>query len=273
MAGSELSTGAAILYGLIQGITEFLPISSDGHLKLAHRLGVGTMAPNLELPFDVLLHSATLVAIVIGFWRDLLASLKQSPRFYGLMLISMVPVGIAGLLGKRVVEAAGEAFWIIGLCYAFNAILLYVSEEISKRHTQVETEDPSRILGRITLRQAVFVGLLQVLALLPGVSRSGTTISGALLGGMGPRLAVSYSFLVGFPLISAAVAKDALDGGVAELVAAVGVGPLAIALLVTLVSGLAAVAVLRQLARRRMMRGFAVYCGFVAMLCFAFELG
>ena len=75
-AASPLSYGAAIAYGLIQGITEFLPVSSSGHLKLAHRMGLGQLPPQLELPFDVLLHAATLVAIFVAFRQDILATLR-----------------------------------------------------------------------------------------------------------------------------------------------------------------------------------------------------
>ncbi|MFW5741216.1 MAG: undecaprenyl-diphosphate phosphatase, partial [Myxococcota bacterium] len=218
-----LTLWEAFAYGIIQGVTEFLPVSSSGHLALAHQLGLGSLPEELELRFDVLLHAATLVAIGIAFRREIVASLAWRPRFYLCVLISIVPAGLAGAVGKSYVEAAGESFWVLGALYVFTAVLLTVSEQLSKRRALAVDEHPPHVmLEDVTPRQALWVGALQVFSLLPGVSRSGSTIAGGLIGGMQPKLAVSYAFLVGLPLIAAAAAKDAVDGGFHRLAAQVG---------------------------------------------------
>ncbi len=114
---AALGYDEALIYGLIQGLTEFLPVSSSGHLALAHLIGLGSLPAELELAFDVLLHAATLIAIVVAFMPDILKAVVAGPRFYALVAIAVVPTGIAGLLGRNWVEGAGGHFWIIGLFY------------------------------------------------------------------------------------------------------------------------------------------------------------
>lgn len=266
-----LALWEAFIYGLIQGVTEFLPVSSSGHLAFAHHLGLGHLPKDLELPFDVLLHAATLIAIVVAFRKEILAAMRWRPRFYLCVLISIVPAGMAGALGKKYVEAAGESWWLLGAFYVFTAVLLTVAERISSKRAGGEVDDrpPHEMLGDITPKQALYVGLIQVFALLPGVSRSGSTISGGLLGGLKPSLAVSYSFLVGLPLIAAAAGKDALDGGFSRLVAEIGLLPLSVAFVTALVSGIASIAALKLVVGKRRLVWFAGYCGLVAVACFA----
>ena len=133
-AASPLSYGAAIAYGLIQGITEFLPVSSSGHLKLAHRMGLGQLPPQLELPFDVLLHAATLVAIFVAFRQDILATLRlllgstatvsQRLRLAAVLAVAVIPTGLVGLAAGDWVAWFGRSFVAIGCCYVMTAGLL-----------------------------------------------------------------------------------------------------------------------------------------------------
>ena len=131
VAAAELGYGAAVFYGLLQGVTEFLPVTSSGHLKLAHRLGVGEVPHELELPFDVLLHAATLIAIGIAFRKDIIAAARQKFPFYVALAASVIPAGLAGLFGSSVVEWVGERYWAVGVCYVYTAILLYVAQRMS----------------------------------------------------------------------------------------------------------------------------------------------
>ena len=270
-----LSVWEALAYGVIQGVTEFLPVSSSGHLALAHKLGLGHIPKDVSLPFDVLLHAGTLIAIGVAFRREIIEALRWRPQFYLVVIISIVPAGLAGALGKKYVEAAGESWWILGACYVFTAVLLGVSERISLRLHQAAPADgapPHTLLHTVTRKQALWVGLLQVLALLPGVSRSGSTISAGLLGGMRPGLAVSYSFIVGLPLIAAAAGKDAIDGGYGALLAQVGLLPLVVAFTAALVVGLASIAALKLVVGKRRLIWFGAYCGVVALVCFGMAL-
>lgn len=270
MPEAALTPWEALAYGLIQGVTEFLPVSSSGHLALAHQFGLGSLPKDLELPFDVLLHGATLIAIGVAFRKEIVASLRFRPKFYLCVLISILPAGMVGAFGKKYVEAVGDSFWLMGFCYVFTAILLTVSERISSKRGSADDDDrePHELLDTITPKQALGVGLLQVLALLPGVSRSGSTIAGGLLGGLKPALAVSYAFIVGIPLIAAATAKDAIGGGFGRLAAEVGVLPLGVAFFAALVSGLGSIVALKLVVGKRRLVWFAGYCGVVALVCF-----
>lgn len=270
--GTVLGWGEALAYGIIQGLTEFLPVSSSGHLAIAHLLGLGSLPPDAELPFDVLLHLATLVVIVHAFRRELVAAVLRGPRWWGVWAIAVVPAGLAGLFGSDVVASVGDAWWLMGLTYLFTAALLFISEQYSARR-QATQQPGTDACQEITWRQALSVGLLQIPALLPGVSRSGATVAGGLLAGIGPRCAVAFSFLAGAPLIAAAAAKDAADGGWSRLIAAVGWGPLAVAFLASLISGYGALVALQYVVRKRRLRWFALYCLAVAILCLSFEAG
>jgi len=271
MPPPALTLWEAFVYGLIQGVTEFLPVSSSGHLALAHQLGLGSLPGDLELPFDVLLHVATLSAIGIAFRREILASMRWRPKFFGCVAVSIVPAGLAGATGKHYIEMAGDSWWLLGAFYVFTAALLVVAERISEGRGSGNDDDgraPHEMLGDVTPRQALWVGVLQVFALLPGVSRSGSTIAGGLIGGMKPALAVSYAFIVGIPLIAGAAAKDAIDGGFTRLLHTVGPWPLVVAFSAAVVSGLASIAALKLVVGKRRLVWFASYCALVAFVCF-----
>ena len=269
---AELGYFEALCYGVIQGVTEFLPVSSSGHLKIAHRLGLGAIPPELEMPFDVLLHGATLIAIGIAFFPDILAAIRRGFNFYLVLGLSIVPAGLAGLFGRHLVHSVGESYLGVGICYVYTAALLYFAQVVSSRRNLAESnETPEELLNHVTIKQAVYVGLFQVLALLPGVSRSGSTVAGGLLGGMGSALAVSYSFLVGLPLIAAAAAKDALDGGFSLLVTAIGWGPILVAFVSSVVSGLLSIALLKLVVGQNRLHWFSAYCLALAIACFVLE--
>jgi undecaprenyl-diphosphatase len=266
-----LGYGEALVYGLIQGITEFLPVSSSGHLALAHRLGLGAIPGEVELAFDVLLHAATLIAIVIAFFSEILESIRLGPRFWAILAIAVVPCGLAGLFGEAVIDAANDRYWVIGVCYLYTAGLLLLAE---RRSLPAAPDEPQMPLAAVTWRQAALVGLFQVPALLPGISRSGSTVAGGLLGGLQPRVAVALAFLVGLPLMAAAAAKDAIDpeAGFGRLVELVGFGPCALAFVASLGSGLGAIALLKLVVGRRRLGWFAAYCLLVGLACFVMEM-
>ena len=269
---AKLGYGEALSYGLIQGVTEFLPVSSSGHLKIAHRLGLGEIPASLEMPFDVLLHAATLIAITIAFFPDIVAATRRGKVFYMAMFASIVPAGLAGLFGGSVVQWVGESYLAVGICYVYTAILLLVAQRYSQRLAATPPpDDPAQALDGVTLKQGILVGGFQVLALLPGVSRSGSTVAAGLLGGMGPVLSVSYSFLVGLPLIAAAAGKDAIDGGFGQLIDAMGWGPIALAFSASVLSGLVSIALLKLVVGKQGLHWFSLYCALVAVGCFILE--
>lgn len=285
-AGPPLSYGAAVAYGLIQGVTEFLPVSSSGHLKLAHRMGLGQLPTQLELPFDVLLHAATLVAIAVAFRSDIAAAIrllvgrstmpKERTRFALVMAIAVVPTGLVGLGASPLVAWFGRSFLAIGCCYLITAAFLWVAHRKGKggdagadAASSPKARNPQELLAGIRPRQAAWVGCLQIFALLPGVSRSGSTVAAGLVAGMGRRLSVSFSFLVGLPLIFAAAAKDALDGGFGRLLDAAGAGPLVAAFGAAVLAGWLAIWALKFVVAKRALHWFSGYCVLVAIACFA----
>lgn len=256
----------AILFGIIQGITEFLPVSSSGHLAIAHRLGLSEGLPEeLEMTFDVLLHGASLVAIVVAFWPDITDAWRRGMRFWLLLAVGIVPTGVVGLMMRGVVEESSKSLLLIGIAYIYTTILLAASQYVSRRREAAEgtIDDP----GKLGMRHAVTVGLLQISTLFPGVSRSGTTVAAGLFSGLSPRMAVSYSFLVGLPLIAAVTVKDGLRGGYGELIAAVGFGPIALSWLVCLVVSYLSIIALKLVVGKRLLHWFAAYCGALAILC------
>jgi undecaprenyl-diphosphatase len=257
---------SAIILGAIQGITEFLPISSDGHLALAYRaLGVTGSEASL-LGFTVFLHLGTLIAVVAYFWRDLIdivaalfskdpakAPLRRTALWIAIGTVVTIPVAFAL---KNVAEAATASLFWIGVGFAITAGALAVSELVSKRGLDGEAGGDAADLG---WWQSAVVGLAQGTAVLPGVSRSGMTIASALLVGVSRESAARFSFLLGIPIIAAAnLVLDGLDliKGTSTLP-----GPLpTIAGFVTaMVVGYAAIAFLLKVVRRHTLWGFAAY--------------
>ena len=201
---------SAIL-GVVQGLTEFLPISSDGHLAVAYRL-MGS-APNLS--FEVFLHAATLLAMLTYFWSDigrLLSSLmpKNSERVRDRRLVLLIAVatvvsGVVALALSDIVQPLSESMVAVALGFLGTTVLLVTAEVADRKGPKLESPD------RLGFMQLGVVGLLQGLAVLPGLSRSGSTISGGMFFGMSREHAARFSFLIGIPIIALASAKDVLD--------------------------------------------------------------
>lgn len=212
----------AIILGLVQGLSEFIPISSSAHLIIVPWL-LGWNDPGL--PFDAALHLGTLVAVLVYFWRDWVTLIrgaveslrKGTPltdpagRLGWFILLATIPGGIAGVLGESKVDdifhgstgmAPSTGIAIIGVVMILLAVLLWVAERTA-RH--VET------MEQMTLRQALTVGLAQATAIIPGVSRSGSTITAGLFVNLTREAAARFSFLLGTPLIAGAALKKMYD--------------------------------------------------------------
>jgi undecaprenyl-diphosphatase len=256
---------AAVL-GVVQGLTEFLPVSSDGHLAITYRL----FGQSPDLSFEIFLHSATLLALVVYFWRDILdvarASLpagKGSPerRLGWLIVLATAISGVLALALKKAVEAANESLVAIGVGFLVTAAALLAAELIARRVAERDVPD----LG---WQRTAAIAIAQALAVLPGVSRSGSTIAAGMLSGLSREKAARFSFLLGIPIIAAAnlyEAKDVVSGAIplpalapslAGFVAAAGVGYLAIRGLLALV-------------RTRPLYAFSVYTAVVGLAVIA----
>jgi len=223
-------------WGLIQGLTEFLPISSSGHLVIIPAL-LGRPGPDLAT--SAVLHVGTLGAVLAYFWRDLLEVVRRTPhgkRLLMFLIIGTVPAGVAGLAFRDVFEQLNEDPRLVAIALIGTGIMLLATRFITlgKR-----TEDS------VDTQSAVVMGLGQAIALIPGVSRSGTTITAGLLEGFEPRQAARLAFLLGIPAIAGAGLLNFVDladepSGLAPglfvgVLVAAGVGYAAIAFLLRLI--------------------------------------
>jgi undecaprenyl-diphosphatase len=199
----------AFILGIVQGLTEFLPISSSGHLVLVPFLFGWELNPEQVFPFDTLVQMGTLVAVIIYFWKDLVSIVKavfqglfdrkpfgtQNARLGWLLVVATIPAGVAGLLLEDVIEAAFQSATATAIFLFLTAALLLAAEKIGKR---------KRNLENMTWRDALWIGFAQVLALFPGVSRSGSTIAGGMTRDLKRGDAARFSFLMSVPIMLAA---------------------------------------------------------------------
>ena len=208
-----MNLAAAAVLGAVQGLTEFLPVSSSAHLILA-RAFFGWDAGRLGLPFDVAVHIGTLAAVVIYFWRDLLGMARAVPRAFAaspdadgrriwLVVAGTVPVVLVGLfLWSDDIEHATRTPLVAAVTLFVGAGLLFAIERIGVRTGGEE---------RLTVPGAFGIGVAQTLALVPGVSRSGATIAAGMALGLRREAAARFTFLMSVPAILAAAAKEALE--------------------------------------------------------------
>lgn len=260
----------ALLLGLIQGLTEFLPVSSTAHLTLGENLLLGQSMP---LAFDVLLHVGTLVALCVYFRRELgqvLAGVigrdAEGRILAGWLLLAMVPTGIFALSTKHLKEAQKGHFWIYGLFLLLTAAMLFAANRISARRK-------GRELGALNAWDALAVGTIQGLGGGFGLSRSGSTICMGVFRGLELPASARFSFLLGIPTITAAalvegrkLVKPLLSGQPlpADMAFPVGSGNPALlclaGVLMAAVSGYLAIGLLDRFTRRPRLNGFAAYC-------------
>ncbi|MCG2827933.1 undecaprenyl-diphosphatase UppP [Methanothermobacter sp. K4] len=270
----------AIIIGIVQGLTEFLPISSSGHLVLVPEI----MGVKSSLAFDTVLHVGTLVAVVTYFWSDIvhmirsfISSLTDIPggnfregieedpfkRLAWMVIIGTIPAGLAGVLFKDFFESLFNSITAVGFFLIVTGLLLWGSERISAR---IKEKLPVEKLG---VRDSLIIGGAQALAIAPGISRSGATISAGLFLGFERELAARYSFILSIPAILGAAliqVKD-ISAGMDLLGASMIAGFIASA-----VSGYIAIKFLLKLIRERDLYVFAYYCFALGLLILGVSL-
>lgn len=266
----------AILLGIVQGLTEFLPVSSSGHLMIFREL-LGADAEGF-LDFTVTVHFATVLSTVVVFWSAIWNLLKGFFKFryndetdYVLkLLVSVIPVGIVGFMFKDKVEAFfGDDLTTVGVGLCITALLLWLSVFLAGRKSIVKE---SQARNGISYWQALLVGVGQAFAVAPGVSRSGTTIATGLLSGVRRDVMAQFSFLMVLIPIIGEQLLDLLKVATGEASFGDGVGPLALALgfIFAFISGLFACKVMIALVRKARLGWFSLYCVLVAILIFIF---
>jgi len=260
----------AVMLGLVQGLTEFLPVSSTAHLTLAEHL---LLRRSMPLAFDVLLHVGTLLALLVyfraelaGMARGLLGRDREGLSLAGWLLAAMVPTVALGLATRSLKEAAKGHLWIYGVGLLATALLLLFANRKARG-------GPGRALGRAGLRDALAVGSIQGLGGGLGLSRSGSTIAAGVFSGLGLQASVRFSFLLGIPTIAGAallegskLARPFLRGRPLPAELAFPAGSMdpalacAAAVAVSAVSGYLAIGLLDRFTRRPRLNPFAFYC-------------
>ncbi|WP_405384500.1 undecaprenyl-diphosphate phosphatase [Maribacter sp. LLG6340-A2] len=256
-----MDTLDAILLGIIQGLTEFLPVSSSGHLELGKAILGDNSLQEESLLFTVVLHFATALSTIVVFRKDvweIISGLFQfkwneESQFSIKIIISMIPAVIVGLFFEEQLEAFfGGNIRFVGFMLIITAVLLYFADKA--KDTQ----------KKVSFGNAFIVGISQAIAMLPGISRSGATISTSVLLGVDKSKAARFSFLMVVPLIFGKIAKDLLSGDLnfsGENNVAMGAGFIA-----AFVAGLAACTWMIKLVRKSKLSYFAIYCLIVGLI-------
>jgi undecaprenyl-diphosphatase len=262
----------AIILGLVQGLTEFLPVSSSGHLEIGKVL-LGVEATD-DLMFTTMVHAATVLSTIVVFRKQILDLFKGLFKFkyndqtdYVFKIaLSCVPIMIVGLFFKEDVEALFGSIKVVGFALLLTSALLFFSDLASKRDKVTNPASESR--NGISYWQAFVVGLGQALAVIPGLSRSGTTISTGLICGVRRDVMAQFSFLmVLIPILGESFLE--LVGGEFSA-SSVGALPLVLGFLSAFVSGLFACKVMIALVKKAKLSWFAIYCLIAAAAIFIF---
>lgn len=280
-----MTTFQAIVLGALQGLAEFLPISSSGHLKVAQNLfGLG----EVPLLFDVFLHLATLLAVCIYFWKKIWALLKclgrwitrkempESEKSDDLLcgtdqmgrkaiiaiILSTIITGVMGIITSKLIPELSIKVTCAGFLVT-SCLLIFSAIIEKKRSASLEAAaTPEPVVGRatsqgISVLQSLVIGFMQGIGTLPGVSRSGSTIAGALFCGVDRKVAGEYSFIVSIPAILGAFILESKDLG--EVNSTIGIGVVAAGCTSAFIVGYLSLALLMKMIRKGKLQWFAAY--------------
>jgi len=250
----------AIILGIVQGLTEFLPVSSSGHLVLIQKI-FGVDAPGLF--FDTMLHIGTLSAVFVVLWKDIWEILKKIIQPLTLyIIIATIPAVIVALAFKDLIESAFESGQFLGICFLFTSALLVTAEQLAKR---AENKKSGENMNWI---DALIIGVFQAIAIPPGISRSGATISGALFRKLDRDFAARFSFLLSIPAILGALVLQVKDlvKGKAPANEIIDILPVAAGTITAAIVGFFAVKMMLKIIREKSLYGFAIYTAAVGVL-------
>ncbi|WP_165700821.1 undecaprenyl-diphosphate phosphatase [Alienimonas californiensis] len=268
----------AVSLGALQGVAEFLPISSSGHLSLAQAVldeATGRQIdPEGNRLLVIVLHVGTLGSILWSYRRDLWAT-ATDVRYVTSVAVATAPLVVVALTPlKDRVEAMFAQPAVVGVCLLVTAGLLLAGQYLAVRRSDpADGEEASPSSREVTLPVAAVIGAFQTLALLPGISRSGSTIAGGLMSGLSREEAVRFSLMIGVPAIAGAgllEAKSVLDAGVS--LNALPIGPLAAGAGTAFLVGVAAISLLRKAVSNDRLHWFAAYCAAVGSATLVWQL-
>jgi undecaprenyl-diphosphatase len=256
----------ALILGIVQGLTEFLPVSSSGHLEIGQAL-LGTSGEE-NLSFAILVHTATVLSTLVIFWREVAQLFKGTfttlrwnaeKDYVAKIFVSMIPVFIVGMFFKDEIEAFfGNGLLLVGVCLLVTAVLLALSEWLQKKRQGAGHE--------VGYKDAIIIGVAQACAVLPGLSRSGSTIATGLLCGVKKESVAQFSFLmVLIPILGEAFLDllDMLQGGASTNLALL---PAVVGFLSAFITGCFACRFMIEVVRRQRLVWFAVYCAIVGSI-------
>lgn len=271
----------SIIYGIVQGLTEFLPVSSSGHLAVFQNL-FGKISDNLSsVTFTLLLHVGTLAAVILVYYKDVweliksffsivkkiftgkfkFSTLNQSEKFFVLLFMALIPLLLGAVL-EDTVEIVSAYTFAVGILWIINGIMLYVLEKLNKKPVEFESIKP---------KKAFVVGLYQLAAIFPGISRSGMTITGGIMNGFNREFAVKFSFILSIPAILGSVVVTVLKD--AESIAlGSDMGLIFAGMIASFVSGLAAIKLLNYITKKSSFKVFAYYCVAVGVATIVFDI-
>ncbi|MEJ2112208.1 MAG: undecaprenyl-diphosphatase UppP [Flavobacteriaceae bacterium] len=257
----------AIILGIVQGLTEFLPVSSSGHLEIGKAILGDQSIPEESLLFTVVLHFATALSTIVVFRKDILEIIKglfsfkwnDDTKFIAKIIVSMIPAVLIGLFFEEQLEQLfGGNILLVGSMLIVTAILLFLADK---------AKDTNK---KVSFNNAFVIGISQAIAMIPGISRSGATISTSVLLGNDKTKAARFSFLMVVPLIFGKIAKDVLSGELTY--ESHNFTTLSIGFIAAFVAGLFACTWMITLVKKSKLSYFAIYCVIVGLVAIAFSL-
>lgn len=256
----------SIILGVVQGLTEFLPVSSSGHLELGKAILGDNSVPEESLLFTVVLHFATALSTIVVFRKDIWMLLmgifkfswNEDTKFIAKIAISMLPAIMIGLFFEEQLEQLfGGNILLVGCMLIVTAVLLFLADR-AKNTTK-----------NVSFKNAIVIGLSQAIAMIPGISRSGATISTSVLLGNDKTKAARFSFLMVVPLIFGKIAKDVFSGDLSFQ--SQNITALSFGFIAAFISGLFACTWMITLVKRSKLSYFAVYCIIIGLIAITFS--
>lgn len=267
----------ALIMGIFQGLTEYLPVSSSGHLAIAGEL-LGVEDPEKVMTFTVAVHVATVLSTIVILWKEIVwifkglfrplsdngGKMNDEQKYCLNIIVSMIPIGIVGLFFKDYVEQAFSGLVLVGCCLLVTSLLLgfsYFAKPRTREH--------------ITVKDSIIIGVAQAIAVLPGLSRSGSTIGTGLIIGNKKESLAQFSFLMAIPPILGMALldlKDMIKMGMSEAMADISPLALAVGFVAAFVTGCLACKLMINLVKKGKMIWFAVYCAVAGMAVLIWQL-
>ncbi|MCH2046406.1 MAG: undecaprenyl-diphosphate phosphatase [Saprospiraceae bacterium] len=257
----------ALILGIIQGLTEYLPVSSSGHIEIGKEM-LGVESQNINnVTFSVVLHFGTVLSTVVVLWKDIVEIFKglfkfkmnEEWHFAFKIVLSMIPAALVGFLFEDELDALFKGnLLLVGGMLIITGLLLFAADQAKQTNRKVGYFD------------AIIVGVAQMIAILPGISRSGATISTSVLLKIDKARAARFSFLMVIPLIMGKVAKDLLSGDISLDEASIM--PLTIGFAASFIVGIAACQIMLNLVKRGKLVYFSIYCFVVGIAAMVYQL-